>query len=297
MENIYVNPVGNIKKDIYIMKNDINDKVYIGQSINSEERFKSHCKGAYDNSIIDRAIAKYGKEHFWYEILENQVENYNDREKYWIMKYNSVKPNGYNIMSGGESPPIYKGDNHPSTELSDHDVVLLKNDLANTNISYSDLAKKYKISKRQVLRINHGVSRNKLEEKYPIRKNPNTSNKLTDEDVDIIIDLLKYSYQFCGEIARQFSVDVHVVDRLNTGKTYYRKNEQYPIRKWKSCGKVDFTYEQVTEIIELLKTTDMSFRKIAKMYGGRHPQISQICYGTTKKYVRENEKYPLRKPS
>ena len=77
MENIYVNPVGNIKKDIYIIKNDINDKVYIGQSINSEERFKSHCKGAYDNSIIDRAIAKYGKQHFWYEILENQVENYN----------------------------------------------------------------------------------------------------------------------------------------------------------------------------------------------------------------------------
>ena len=44
MNNIYVNPVGIIKKDIYIIKNDLNDKVYIGQSINSEERFKSHCK-------------------------------------------------------------------------------------------------------------------------------------------------------------------------------------------------------------------------------------------------------------
>ena len=41
----------------------------------------------------------------------------------------------------------------------------------------------------------------------------------------------------------------------------------------------------------------MSFRKIATKYGVRHSQISQICYGTTKKYIRENEKYPIRKPS
>ena len=297
MENIYANPVGNIKKDIYIIKNDINEKVYIGQSIDSKNRFKEHCKGDYNNSLIDKSIMKYGKEHFWYEILEEQIEDYDKKERYWIMKYNSLKPSGYNIMAGGECPPIYHGDKHPSTELSDKDVISLKNDLKNTNDSYSELATKYKISKRQILRINHRVSRNRLDEEYPIRKNKNTPCKLTEENVDIIIDLLKYSYQFNGEIARQFGVDVHVIERLNSGKTYYRKNEKYPIRKWKSCGKVDFTYEQVTEIIKLLKTTNMSFRKIATKYGVRHSQISQICYGTTKKYIRENEKYPIRKPS
>lgn len=297
MSNIYANPVGNIKKDIYIIKNDINNKVYIGQSINSEQRFKSHCKGVYENSLIDQAIAKYGKQHFWYEILEYQITDFNEKEKYWIKKYNSLKPNGYNIMAGGECPPIYRGDNHPSAELSDFDVIKLKNDLKNTNISYSNLAIKYGISKRQVFRINHGVSRNRLDEKYPIRKNPNSSRKLSENDIDLIIDLLKYSYQFNGQIARQFDVGVHTIDQINSGKSYFRKNEKYPIRKWKSSGSVKFTYEQVTEIIDLLKNTNMSFRAIAKKYGVEHSQISMICYGTSKKYKRETEKYPLRKPS
>ena len=61
MENIYANPVGNIKKDIYIIKNDINEKVYIGQSIDSKNRFKEHCKGDYNNSLIDKSIMNHVK--------------------------------------------------------------------------------------------------------------------------------------------------------------------------------------------------------------------------------------------
>lgn len=297
MNNIYANPVGNIKKDIYIIFNDLNDKVYIGQSINSEERFKSHCKGNYDNSIIDAAIQKYGKEHFWYEVLETKIANYNEREKYWIEFYNSLTPNGYNIMSGGEDPPMYRGDEHSSTKLSDRDVEKLKYDLKNTDIALSSLAKKYKISKRQVLRINQGISRSKLNEIYPIRKTPNTSKKLTQENVELIIELLKFSYRFNGEIARQFDVSVHLIEDINNGSRYRKPNETYPIRTWKSCGVRTFTYEQVTEIIELLKNTDLSFRQIAKKYNAVHSQISAICYGTNKKYVRKNEHYPIRKPS
>lgn len=297
MNNIYVNPVGIIKKDIYVIKNNLNDKVYIGQSINSEERFKSHCKGNYNNSIIDAAIQKYGKEHFWYEILESQVENYNEREKYWINFYNSLTPNGYNIMQGGENPPMHQGENHPFSKLSDEDVENLKNDLINTNISLMDLAKKYKISKRQILRINQGISRSNLNETYPIRKTPNSSEKLTQEDVELIIELLKYSYHFNGEIARQFNVEVHLINDINKGLRYKQQNETYPIRDWKSCGTIPLTYEQVTEIIELLKNTNLSFRQIAKKYNVQHNQISLICYGTSKKYKRKNEHYPIRKPS
>lgn len=297
MDNIYVNPVGIIKKDIYIIKNNLNDKVYIGQSINSEERFKSHCKGNYNNSIIDVAIQKYGKEHFWYEILESQIENYNEREKYWINFYNSLTPNGYNIMPGGEDPPMHQGENHPSSKLSDEDVEKIKDDLRNTNISLMELANKYKISKKQILRINQGISRSKLNETYPIRKVPNSSEKLTQEDVELIIELLKYSYHFNGEIARQFNVEVHLIDDINKGLRYKQPNETYPIRDWKSCGVISFTYEQVTEIIELLKNTNLSFRQIAKKYNVLHNQISLICYGTSKKYRRKNEHYPIRKPS
>lgn len=97
------------KCGIYIIKNDINNKVYIGQSINIHKRiqehfWKSECnKDVSYNSILHAAIRKYGKEHFYYEILEECNESLLDTlEKEYINKYNSISPNGYNILSGGQ---------------------------------------------------------------------------------------------------------------------------------------------------------------------------------------------------
>lgn len=295
MNNSYVSPVGIIRKDIYIIKNDINTKVYIGQSLDAKERFKSHCKKNYDNSLIDKAIQKYGKEHFWFEILESQIENYNEREKYWIKYYNSLKPFGYNILTGGEKPPTYYGDEHPNIKISNDDVLKLKVDLAETDIPLSQLAKKYNISKRQVLRINQGISRATLDEKYPIRKNPNINGKLTEQDVDNIIDLLKYTYRFNGDIAREYGVEVHAISKINDGTAHHRDNIQYPIRNWKSSGIILFTYEQVTEIINALSNTKESIQSLAKKYNVDRRAIEGINRGTSKKYFREGLSYPLRK--
>ena len=295
MNNSYVSPVGIIRKDIYIIKNDINTKVYIGQSLDAKERFKSHCKKNYDNSLIDKAIQKYGKEHFWFEILESQIKNYNEREKYWIKYYNSLKPFGYNILTGGEEPPTYYGDEHPNIKISDDDVLKLKIDLAETDIPLSQLAKKYNISKRQVLRINQGISRAALDEKYPIRKNPNINGKLTEQDVDNIIDLLKYTYRFNGDIAREYGVEVHTISKINDGTAHHRDNIQYPIRNWKSSGIILFTYEQVTEIINALSNTEESIQSLAKKYNVDRRAIEGINRGTSKKYFREGLSYPLRK--
>jgi group I intron endonuclease len=295
MNNSYASPVGIIRKDIYIIKNDINTKVYIGQALDSKKRFQSHCKKNNDNSLIDKAIQKYGKEHFWFEILESQIENYNEREKYWIKYYNSLKPFGYNILTGGDEPPRYIGDEHPNVKISDENVKLLKIDLAQTTISLSQLAEKYNISKRQVMRINQGISRASLNEKYPIRQNPNINGKLSEEDVDNIIDLLKFTYRFNGDIAREYGVDVHAISQINNGVSHHRNNISYPIRNWKSSGVILFTYEQVTEIINALSNTKESINSIAKRYNVDRRAIEGINRGTSKKYYREGLSYPLRK--
>lgn len=282
MSNSYASPVGIIKKDIYIIKNDINTKVYIGQALDSNKRFLSHCKGCYDNSLIDKAIQKYGKEHFWFEILESQIENFNEKEKYWIKYYNSTNPFGYNILQGGENPPIYYGDDHPNVKISDENVYKLKKDLADTQISLSQLAEKYNISKGQVLRINQGISRASLNEHYPIRQNPNRSGKLSEEDVDNIIDILRYTYRFNGDIAREYGVEVHAISKINSGITHHRDGIQYPIRNWKSSGIILFTYEQVTEIIQALSKTKESIQSIAKRYNVDRRAIESINRGTSK---------------
>jgi group I intron endonuclease len=296
MENIYANPVEITKKDIYIIRNDINSKIYVGQALNAELRFKQHCKKSnLDNSIIGKAIKKYGKKHFWYEIIEHRISNYNEREKYWIDFYRAIEPYGYNILSGGEHPPVLRGNDHPSTVITDESVVFLKQELRNTNISLSDLANEYNISKRQVLRINQGISRTELNEKYPIRDNPNINGKLTEEDVSTIIDLLKYTYFLNGEIARRFNVEVHTISDINSGKSRKRDGVCYPIRNWKSSGVIIFTYEQVTEIIDLLKNTDLSLSEIAKKYNVYIQPIQQINNGSAKKYRRNGTAYPIRR--
>ena len=93
---------------IYKITNNINNKSYIGQSINIEKRIKEHFwksfleKDISFTSILHTAIRKYGKENFVIEVLEEcSLEELDDKEKYYIKKYNTISPNGYNILSGG----------------------------------------------------------------------------------------------------------------------------------------------------------------------------------------------------
>ena len=94
---------------IYIIKNDINNKIYIGQSINIKKRIQEHfwkstCeKDISYNSALHNAIRKYGKEHFSWEILQECEPSLLDEyEKLYIKQYNCISPNGYNILSGGQ---------------------------------------------------------------------------------------------------------------------------------------------------------------------------------------------------
>lgn len=295
MEDIYANPVG-IVKDIYVITNTINNKKYVGQSIDADRRFIEHCKNYISEvSLINKAIKKYGKENFTMEIVEHSVENYNERESYWINFYNSMSPNGYNLTPGGESPPLLTNEDHPFSTISTNVVNAIKYDLYNTDMSLCDIAKKYDVSKKHVLRINNGVSRAKLGEHYPIRQVPNINGKLTEDDVDDIIEMLKYTYMFDGEIARMYNVRVHAISRINNGQSHHRDNEKYPIRNWKSSGVILFTYEDVTNIINELKYTDTSMNKIAKKYGVRVNSIMGINNGSAKKYRRDDVEYPIRK--
>ena len=61
---------------IYLIKNDVNDKVYIGQTIQQvETRFKQHLRLNKSNKrqAIFKAIESIGKEHFSYVVLESNI--------------------------------------------------------------------------------------------------------------------------------------------------------------------------------------------------------------------------------
>lgn len=89
---------------IYVIKNDINDKLYVGKTITTLANRWLHHKDDYQKYDwhLYRAMRKYGIEHFWIEKLEDCADEViNEREKYWIKELKALE-NGYNMTSGGE---------------------------------------------------------------------------------------------------------------------------------------------------------------------------------------------------
>ena len=79
---------------IYKITNKLNGKSYIGQSIHCGKRLDEHCKGS---QFIDEIIQLEGIDNFNFEILkETSREELSYWEDYYILKYNTFFPNGYN---------------------------------------------------------------------------------------------------------------------------------------------------------------------------------------------------------
>lgn len=94
---------------IYKITNQVNGKVYIGQSIHINHRWSQHKNEAKNdrcNTLLYNAMKKYGIDNFSFEIIEECLpEQLNEREVYWISQYNSFQE-GYNMTPGG-TEPIY----------------------------------------------------------------------------------------------------------------------------------------------------------------------------------------------
>lgn len=93
---------------IYGIKNLINEKIYVGKSINVKLRKKAHensfIRKQAVNIHLQRAVDKYGIENFAFIILEEvTLDNINEKEQYWIKYFKSYDENfGYNKTMGGE---------------------------------------------------------------------------------------------------------------------------------------------------------------------------------------------------
>ena len=95
---------------IYKIINDIDDKVYIGQTKNSlSMRIQQHKRTALNNfnkgkplSPLYKAMITYGTNHFFIKKIEECAdEELDEKEIYWIAQYNSFY-NGYNATIGGQ---------------------------------------------------------------------------------------------------------------------------------------------------------------------------------------------------
>ena len=96
----------NTKNTIYIITNKVNQKQYIGRTIdNIEKRLRQHyteSKHCYSQTPLHIDMQKYGIENFTieklYEFSADTQKIANITEQCYIEKFNTKIPNGYNIL-------------------------------------------------------------------------------------------------------------------------------------------------------------------------------------------------------
>lgn len=190
---------------IYIVKNNINDKVYIGQTIQQvKKRWHQHLKDARKgktNMLIHRAMNKYGIEHFHYEVLEENIsiDDINEKELYYIKEYDSINK-GYNMCPGGQ-----KWRRKPINENVDIDEVI---NLYNQGLSTREISSIVDANDKYILNLLH---RNNIEVR---------DKKCSLPDKTVVIDdkenkLREFREQGLSkyEIARRFNVNEKSVRR------------------------------------------------------------------------------------
>lgn len=103
---------------IYCRTNIVNGKKYIGRTTDEYKRqwAWNNLKSSYSGILINNARRKYGLSSFTYSVLskceaddkKELDEMLNSLEMYYIEKYNTKAPNGYNLTDGGEGVSGYK---------------------------------------------------------------------------------------------------------------------------------------------------------------------------------------------
>lgn len=272
-----------MEKYVYKIENNINHKIYIGQTNNLERRIKEHRHDKRMNHPIYNAIHKYGWENFSVETLYFG-EDYNTKEKEYIKLYRSnEKEFGYNIQNGGQDS---SGENNPKSKLTQQQVDLLMKDLKETNVEFDKLAEKYNVSIKTIRNVNTGIAWRKNDITYPIRE-PLICPSINHEKIKLIKKMLRDGFYSIDYIARMFKVERYVILNINKGVTYYDENDEYPIRE------LGLTHDELEEIIKLLEDPSIPMKYIAKLYGRAVTQIYRINNGGS--WHNPNIKYPIRK--
>jgi len=213
---------------IYKIKNNINNKQYIGCTISTlKKRFEEHtyrCLKTDINTKLCNSIRKYGVENFEIDLLEEcRISSIYEREKFFINKHNTFQ-NGLNSTYGGEGCLGYT---HPK-EIREKISKTLKDGKSHKGKKYEDIyGDKY------------------IEEKEKRRDSVKKSwDNMSDDEKDVRINKMKethrknskYGIDLVKEIKNKFIEGLSVKD---VGKLYpqVNKNNLYAIKsnkRWKN---------------------------------------------------------------
>lgn len=140
---------------IYIIKNRINSKIYVGQTWDTLEYRWRSGHGYAKCTHLQHAITKYGKNNFYYEILTvcstQEVADY--WESYFIQRFDSVK-NGYNLLTGRSNG---KHSEETKRKISVAKLGTIASEEARKNMSKAQTGRKHSLqTKEKMSKIKFG---------------------------------------------------------------------------------------------------------------------------------------------
>lgn len=215
---------------IYKIENKVNGKVYVGQSINIEQRFKFHERllrqNKHENIYLQRSYNKYGSDAFNYIIIEECTEDkLNEREMYWIDYYKSYvgfdNSNGYNLTLGGEGTkmihPVLQFDRYGNF-IKEYDNGIIASKETNINVSaiYGCCIKRLKKAGGYIW-----LYKENYKDSNSLSFYLNSNRQCPINQYDINGTLIK-QWDSCGQIIKETSINPIecLIHRKNTVKEY-----------------------------------------------------------------------------
>lgn len=281
---------------IYKITNNINNKIYIGQTIRTiKARWTQHCYQANNgsNSHLHCAMRLYGIENFTIEEIEScSMEQRYERETYYIKAYNSIEPNGYNWILAQDGP------NFTMLEL-------LYADWEDGN-SVIAIANKYHVDPKRVSKLlqGAGVSQEDIMDRRAISVGKRFSKKVIQYTID---GEFINSFMSASEAGRQLNMNRASISRCAIGGqlTYNNFIWQYEnddnveevvelIRNKSKSGKNKKTISQYTLDGKFIKTYE-SASAAGRAFGKAHTGIANAArrgataYGYRWKYDESEE--------
>ena len=280
---------------IYKYTNLINGKVYIGQTKQTlEQRDYKHQTQLNDNSYFHRAIKKYGRKNFSFELVEDNIpfNKLDEKEKYYINYFESfyTTGKGYNLTEGGQW-------GSGTQKITTRQSLYIKDLIQKSTMTFTEIASKFGVTIYCISDINRGKSFHDNNLHYPLRPAPKKSD-IDEDKINIIIDMLLNTNMSQDEIALATNIHSYTVGEINRGtNSWCPKDLNYPLKKpvQNNTYMNKINSKEVQEICYKLCFTNTKVEDIGKEYGIAKNTIGDISRGLTWKDITQQFKCPIRK--
>ena len=179
----------------------------------------------YDKLLNDKSLYIYEIAQ-QYKISPEAISEINNGRRY----FNEFL--SYPLRSDRYNPPILYGfERHNSLFKSQEIINKIYDDLEQNNLTFKEIAKKYNTCYTLISEINNGKAYSTSNKQYPIRKHQKQISKFTNDEQQIIYNMIINEEICFTDIAKQFNCCYSTINRINKGKIWYQENYTYPLRE------------------------------------------------------------------